>query len=235
MEAATIDVTNPYIHGRHLLAAAYESPLAEEDAQYFGPGLAAAADRLVEDGRAAQGFRHLVHQPAPGTRPAEIGLRSSSPDQFTIVDEEAGEVIGTQEADSAFSFLHPGAVYLHMGETYLVTSLDVDGRVAMVRRLSDSYYTMPRKESSTEILSEELRDTFGPLTLHLGSVVVNNQVIAFQKKHGAETRRWVPRHSTCPCSTSRPRACGSPSPSTSCPANETSPGCPGLSTHSSTP
>lgn len=181
VEAATIDVTNPYIHGRHLAAAAYESPLADEDAEYFGPGLAAAADRLVREGTLRKGF-DTWYIAGPGYPAGEIGLRSSSPDQFTIVDEEAGEVIGTQEADSAFSFLHPGAVYLHMGETYLVTSLDIDGRVAVVRRVSDSYYTHPRKESSTEILSEELRDTFGPLTLHLGSVVVNSQVIAFQKK-----------------------------------------------------
>jgi DEAD/DEAH box helicase domain-containing protein len=136
---------------------------------------------LVGEGTLRKGF-DTWYMAGPGYPAGEIGLRSSSPDQFTIVDEEAGEVIGTQEADSAFSFLHPGAVYLHMGDTYLVTSLDVDGRVAVVRRLSDSYYTNPRKESSTEILSEELRDTFGPLTLHLGSVVVNSQVIAFQKK-----------------------------------------------------
>ena len=117
VEAATIDFTNPYIHGRHLVAAAYESPLADEDAEYFGPGLAAAADqRGRETAACAAGFDTWFVTGA-GYPAADIGLRSSSPDQFTIVDEETGDVIGTQEADTAFSFLHPGAVYLHMGET----------------------------------------------------------------------------------------------------------------------
>ena len=47
VEAATIDFTNPYIHGRHLVAAAYEAPLTLDDDGYFGPGLAAAADKVV--------------------------------------------------------------------------------------------------------------------------------------------------------------------------------------------
>jgi DEAD/DEAH box helicase domain-containing protein len=112
----------------------------------------------------------------------EISLRSSSPDQFTIVDEDTGDIIGTQEAETAFSFLHPGAVYLHMGETYFVSRLDIEGRVAAVRRFFDAYYTHPRKESTTEILSVDMSSRFGPLSMHLGALVVNSQVVAFQKK-----------------------------------------------------
>jgi DEAD/DEAH box helicase domain-containing protein len=113
---------------------------------------------------------------------ADISLRSSSPDQFTIVDADAGDIVGTQEADTALSFLHPGAVYLHMGESYLVQELDIERRVALVHRFFDNYYTHPRRETNTEILSEEARERFGPLTLHLGTVVVSNQVIAYQRK-----------------------------------------------------
>ncbi len=181
VEAATIDVTNPYIHARHLEAAAYESPLVAEDSEFFGPGLPDAAAKLVEEGRLnhAAGTWFVA---GPGYPAGDISLRSSSPEQYTIVDEEAGEIIGTQEAASAFSFLHPGAVYLHMGESYLVTSLDLDGRVALVRRFFDTYYTHPRKESFTDIATEELQATFGPLSLHLGEVMVTSRVIAFQKK-----------------------------------------------------
>ena len=52
----------------------------------------------------------------------------------------------------------------------------------MVRRFFDTYYTQPRKESATEILAEESCERHGPIGLHLGTVVVSQRVIAFQKK-----------------------------------------------------
>jgi DEAD/DEAH box helicase domain-containing protein len=182
VEAATIDFENPYIHHRHLVAAAYESPLVPEDAEYFGAGLTEAADRIVrETGGLRKGFEAWFVT-GTGYPAADISLRSSSPDQFTIVDEDAGDIIGTQEADTAFSFLHPGAVYLHMGESYLVHDLDIERRVATVRRFFDNYYTHPRRETNTEILTEETHERHGPVSLHLGTVVVSSQVIAYQKK-----------------------------------------------------
>ncbi|NLE74980.1 MAG: DUF1998 domain-containing protein [Actinobacteria bacterium] len=181
VEAATVDFTNPYIHDKHLLAAAYESPLMDGDTLFFGKGLADAANRQMQQGRlrhqAGSWFLRGSDYPA-----ADISLRSSSSDQFTIVDEETGDIVGTQEAESAFSFLHPGAVYLHMGESYLATMLDLDGRVAAVRRFYDNYYTQPRRQSATDILTLELDSTFGPLRLFLGTVTVSSQVVGFQKK-----------------------------------------------------
>ena len=181
VEAATVDFTNPFIHDRHLLAAAYESPLVSEDGLFFGEGLTEAASRQVQQGR----LRHQAGSwflRGSGYPAADISLRSSSSDQFTIVDEETGDIVGTQEAESAFSFLHPGAVYLHMGESYLVTTLDLDGRIAAVRRFYDTYYTQPRRQSATDILALELDTTFGPLKLYLGAVAVSSQVVGFQKK-----------------------------------------------------
>jgi DEAD/DEAH box helicase domain-containing protein len=54
--------------------------------------------------------------------------------------------------------------------------------VALVRRFFDTYYTMPRKETATSILKQEMSERVGPLFLHLGTIAVSNQVIAFQKK-----------------------------------------------------
>jgi DEAD/DEAH box helicase domain-containing protein len=181
VEAATIDFANPYIHGRHLVAAAYEAPLVSDDRAFFGPGVEEAADRLVAEGALSRG-PDTWFIGGKGYPAGEISLRSSSPDQFTIVDDETGAIVGTQEADTAFLTLHPRAVYLHMGETFLVTDLDIAGRVALVRRFFDSYYTQPRKETATSIIDQFLSDRFGPLSLHLGRIAVSNQVIAFQKK-----------------------------------------------------
>lgn len=181
VEAATIDFTNRFIHDPHLAAAAYESPLTIQDEEFFGPELLQALARLQKQGCLRQHADTWFFR-GTGYPASRISLRSSSADQFTIVEEGTGDIIGTQEADSAFSFLHPGAVYLHMGESYLVTRLDIEGRVAVVRRFHDNYYTQPRRYTSTDILAVEASSTCGPLRLALGQVAVTSQVVAFQKK-----------------------------------------------------
>src|SRR5660398_165020 len=84
--------------------------------------------------------------------------------------------------ETAGMFLHPGAVYLHAGDSYLVEGLDLEGRIAPVRRFYDNYYTRPRKEVETEILSRKMVENMGPFRLSLGTISVATTVVAFQKK-----------------------------------------------------
>ncbi len=181
VEAATIDFANPFIHTRHLAAAAYEGPLMADDQQFFGPRLTEGMDRAVAEGllRHRNGAWFFCDSGFPA---AKIGLRSTTGEQFTIVEEDTGDIVGTEGAETAFSALHPGAVYLHMGDNYLVTALDVEKHVALVRPFWDTYYTLPRRETDTRILSESLRVAHGQLSLHLGEITVTSRVIAFQKK-----------------------------------------------------
>ena len=191
VEAATIDFANPFIHTRHLAAAAYESPLIEDDRLFFGPHLPEALERCVDEGL----LRHKRETGAAGRDTAEawystgtdfpaarIGLRSTAGEQYTIVEAETGDIIGTEGAETAFSALHPGAVYLHMGDSYLITKLDLEARIALARPFFDTYHTIPRRETDTQILSERLQTTHGPLMLRLGEIVVSTQIVAFQKK-----------------------------------------------------
>ena len=184
MEAATIDFANPFIHQRHLAAAAYEGPLLTDDERFFGPGSAATPwSRGAADGFLAPEARRLVLLAAPASRRRRSACVRPSAQQFTIVEDDTGDIIGTEGAETAFSALHPGAVYLHMGDTYLVTDLDLDGRVALVRPFWDTYYTQARRETDTRILR---RRPAGRRAAHSAStwaeIVVSSRVIAFQKK-----------------------------------------------------
>ncbi|OFW62040.1 MAG: hypothetical protein A2133_09380 [Actinobacteria bacterium RBG_16_64_13] len=181
VEAATVDFANPYIHLRHLAAAAFEGPLMADDRRFFGPQLLEAAERGAAEG--------LLHHKSGAWFSADtvfpagkIGLRSTAGEQYTIVEEGTGDIVGTEGSETAFSALHPGAVYLHMGDTYLVTELDLENHVALVRPFRDTYHTLPRRETDTRIISEHLQASHGPLSLHLGEIAVSTQVVAFQKK-----------------------------------------------------
>jgi DEAD/DEAH box helicase domain-containing protein len=144
VEAAVLDHESEDIHMGHLAAAAYELPLSAEDADVFGPGWEDWAGRLVQEGRLREkGGRYMPR--GPGYPAAGIALRSSSPDSVAIVEAEGGEVIGNVEAARAHSAVHPGAVYLHMGDSYEVEELDLHSRRALVRAFSAIGTPSPRR------------------------------------------------------------------------------------------
>ena len=77
---------------------------------------------------------------------------------------------------------HEGAIYLHGGRAYEVSALDLEQRRALVHPFSGDWYTQPKRETDTQI--ERLldrRETMG-VTLSFGTVVVTEQVLAYQKK-----------------------------------------------------
>ena len=178
VEAAVSDHANPRILDPHVLAAAFEGPLTDADAEALGPEALERAAALPE----------LAHTPAgwvwagrdyPAGR---ISLRSGDTAAFVIVDEESGSVLGLVERERAYSTVHEGAVYLHLGEQYLVRALDVDEGRALVTPVSADWYTQVKKETETAIV-ESLRSARAlGVDLHFGRLTVTEQVIAYQKK-----------------------------------------------------
>ena len=63
----------------------------------------------------------------------------------------SGELLGTVEAARAFSTVHDGAVYLHLGRSYEVAELDLEARRALVEPFAGDWYTQPKKETDTWI------------------------------------------------------------------------------------
>lgn len=181
VEAAILDHASERIHMSHLLTAAYEGPLEPPDAEFLGEDLEPFADRLVAAGQLRKHNGRWLPRRA-GFPAAQVSLRSASPDSFTIVDASGGELLGFVEAERAFSTVHPGAVYLHLGEPYEVEELDIEHRRAIVQPAAGDFYTQPKIETETFI--EEMRESRTALgvPLRFGVVSVAEQVIAYQRK-----------------------------------------------------
>src|SRR4029453_3330355 len=113
---------------------------------------------------------------------ARFGLRSTSPDVFAVVEAETGSVLGTIERERAYSTVHDGAIYLHLGESYRVVALDLAGRSALVDRFSGDYYTQAKKQTETAIEEAMRTETRLGLELAFGRVSVTEQVVVYQKK-----------------------------------------------------
>jgi DEAD/DEAH box helicase domain-containing protein len=182
VEAAIVWHENEPIHLAHLLCAAHEGPLGDDDAAVLGPRWRAYAELLVSTGDLVErGGRFVLRHPEDFPA-ARVSLRSASPDSYAVVDVASGELLGTVEAARAHSTVHDGAVYLHMGRSYEVRELDLDARRALVVPFDGNWYTQPKRETDMEI--ERLldrRQTLG-VTLSFGVVTVTEQVHAYQRK-----------------------------------------------------
>ena len=185
VEAAILDHESPQIYLAHLLCAAFEGPLDQEDAALLGPRWEAAAELLATRGELRRRQEGSYVPRHPGEYPAaSVSLRSASLESFGIVEVTSGELLGTTEAARAHTTVHEGAIYMHLGRSYEVRALDLEQRRALVAPFDGDWYTQPKRETDTTI--ERLldrRELFG-VRLSFGEVSVSDTVLAYQR------RRW---------------------------------------------
>jgi DEAD/DEAH box helicase domain-containing protein len=86
------------------------------------------------------------------------------------------------EGATAVHRVHDGAIYLHQGDSYLVTRLDTNRRTAYLRPVDGQYYTEPLELSETNIRSVEKERTAGTSRLFFGDVRVTEQIIGYLRK-----------------------------------------------------
>jgi DEAD/DEAH box helicase domain-containing protein len=185
-EAAVIDPSNPFVLEPHLACAAREHPLVDEEvAAFFGPDAPAAVARL-EERRELIRRRGLLHHQGRESPHRKVDIRSASGHRFSIVIEETGELLGTVDEARAYYQVHPGAVYLHQGEQFEVTELDLVTHVAAVTRSDPDYYTQSRDTTDIEVVeASEEAVTAGGVPTFYGTVRVTNQIVGFVRKHVA--------------------------------------------------
>ena len=112
VEAAILDHANPRVLDGHVRAAAFEAPIDDADREILGDAALERAALLPELRHTPAGYVWAGRDyPA-----ARVPLRSTSPDSFSIVDTSTGAVLGLVERERAYSTVHDGAVYLHLGQ-----------------------------------------------------------------------------------------------------------------------
>ncbi len=176
-EKAVINIYNQRVMERHLVCAAAEEPLAVDE-QIFQDKSSRSCLKTLEDRGVllltADG-KHLV---SPRKYPhRDVELRGAGKN-FRILDEE-GTTIGTLDGFRAFREAHPGAVYIHRGNTFLVRHLDIENRQVTVRQAKVDYFTRVRASKSTEIL--EVRDSTGIYGTEVfrGRLLISEQVTGY--------------------------------------------------------
>lgn len=182
-EPAVVNVENPNILDPHLGCAAYEKPLSHTDEQWWDLDDAVHRCVLNDQMRIRPDRQRLPRAvwDGGGVPFHRLSLRSASGGEIQIVDEDE-TLIGTVEASRACNIVHPGAVYLHRGQPWKVTELDLAGRLAYVERDDGTTWTQAKSTISIEVLRSKKTKQVGSATLHLGEVNVTSQVNGYQLK-----------------------------------------------------
>ena len=188
LEPAILDPANPYVLAPHLAAAAAELPLTEPDLDLFGPAAAGAVGSLTEAGelRRRQSGWHPARRDHPARR---ITLRGGHGRPVRVVEEATGRLVGTMDEPSAHRFVHDGAVYLHQGESYLVSKLDLADRVALVECRDPGYSTQARDITDIDVMAERSSVRWGEADVVFGEVRVTRQVVGYTRVRSESRRR----------------------------------------------
>jgi DEAD/DEAH box helicase domain-containing protein len=125
-----------------------------------------------------QFFWMADHYPAQA-----VSLRSASPARVRLelgLGEQTGTTIGEVDVASAPWMVHPQAVYLHEGASFVVESLDLEANVALLRPSAGDHYTEPQRETTVELV-ERLAQAEAPgATKAHGEILVTEQVTGYK-------------------------------------------------------
>ncbi len=140
-ESAVIDPDNLLIQLAHIRAAAAEIPLDRQDMESF-PDLGEAIPVLMEAGElTCQGGRYIwCGQSFPE---GDYSLRNIDNGRYKLINQETREHITEMDELQAFREIHTGAVYMHAGVQYQVSSMDQETRTSYAVPFSGNYYTVP--------------------------------------------------------------------------------------------
>ncbi len=188
-EHGMINPDNLLILLGHLRCAAFELPFTSEEV--FGSIQPAEMQEMMEFLQ-AEGVLHRSGNKyfwMADKYPAQnVSLRSASTDTV-VLQAQVGSgsegssylTIGEVDAGSSFWMVHPGAVYMHEGATYLVKDLDLEQHIATLQPSNVDYYTEPRREDIVQLVEKKTEDAVPGGVKSLGEVQITSQVIGFRK------------------------------------------------------
>ncbi|MCP2332705.1 DEAD/DEAH box helicase [Actinoalloteichus caeruleus] len=183
VESTVLDPANPHVLAPQLACAAAELPLTPGCLPALAGGQAETVlAGLVEAGvvrRRPTGW-YWTHRDRPH---GQVDIRGSGGEQVVVVEGDTGRLLGTVAPEAACSSVHPGAVYLHQGESFVVDELDLAEHLALVHRETPDWSTFPRTVTDVVVVGEERRLEYpGGLTVGFGEVEVISQVVGYLRR-----------------------------------------------------
>ncbi len=184
-EVAIINPLNEEILKAHLPCSAAELPIGRGELSRQEDAARKVLRKLLVEGRLLETVDGTEILSARQTPHRNVDIRSVG-ESYTIVkkspDSPQQVPLGKSEGIRALKECHPGAVYLHRGETYHVDSLDLLKRVITVSPSQAPYYTRVKSEKETEILEYLASKPVANFVVRMGRLRVTEYILSYEKR-----------------------------------------------------
>ena len=178
-ESAVVNPFNLQIMAQHLVCAAAELTLKTDDAMLSVQNASKALAELEDEGlllKSADGKEIYARRKAPHR---DVDLRGAG-NRFQVINTQTDMLIGEVDDYRAFRETHPGAVYLHKGDSFVVDHLDLTTRTVTVSKTQVNYYTRVRGHKLTEIIKSEGHKIIGITKVYRGTIKVTDQITEYE-------------------------------------------------------
>ncbi|MGI8922934.1 MAG: DEAD/DEAH box helicase [Fimbriimonadales bacterium] len=178
-EAVRAQPSNPYILAEQLRCAAYERPISAAELMSYPENSLEVLEGLEGEGKLVRRSGMWLY-PSPHSPAGDVDIRGGGGIPYTI--QAARGEIGTMDQWRAFMSAHAGAIYLHRGDQYLVTDLNLIARQITVERVEVNYYTQSLAETTVTPKEEIDALSVNTLGVRLEAVEVTTSVDAFFRR-----------------------------------------------------
>ncbi len=181
-ESAVLNPGNPVIMGRHLVCAASEVTIRTDESWLKEREVAKAISKLESKGKLLRSENGKELYSVRKFPQRGINLRGVG-QTYQIVSRTDGRTIGAIDGFRAFRETHPGAVYLHRGESYVVDRLDIETRIVEVSPAKVDYFTRVRGNKTTEILEVFGKKGVYGTSVFLGRLRITDRITGYERRH----------------------------------------------------
>ncbi len=187
-ERAISNPENEMLLPDHVAAAAAENWLSVDDERHFGGPFPDIISRLESDGQLERrstddGIRWTY---AGGDSPQHrMSLRTIGDREIKLLDGRSNETIASLPLADALRDAHEGAIYHQQGQTYEVSSLDLDRDTAVLQPTWADYYTRVLTDKSMTVNADLLETSLSghpDASVRFADVTMTERVTGFQRK-----------------------------------------------------
>jgi len=182
-EQALIDPDNPFILLHHLKCALFEKPFIT--GEKFGdlpPKILDQYLQILQNYDLAYESKDKIFWKANSYPADEISLRTTGAGEFVLKCAE--KTIGIVDENSAYWFTHPQAIYIHQGETYFVTKLDIPNKIVELEERKTGYYTQAMSKSEFELIKLKKKEKI------VGGKRFHGQIKVIDIVKGFKRQKW---------------------------------------------
>ncbi|MBL6996226.1 Zn-binding domain-containing protein, partial [Desulfobacula sp.] len=180
-EKAIINPWNKVILKQHLECAAAELRLDNSDAFLSDKAVKKAVTELEYSGKLLRSHRGDYLYAARKSPHREVNLRGTGK-SLPIFLENTKQSLGDIDKHRSYFETHEGAVYLHRGESYIITRFDHEKGIVEAKRKDVPYFTKAHSTKSTQIIRQLDSCRVKGTRVGFGELKITEQVTGYDRR-----------------------------------------------------